>query len=69
MYKLYKLLNRLAAWGCMVGICIYLPIMSYREIVVSLTDKAIIVGIMGIFFYLESMRDEIHESRKQKEDR
>jgi hypothetical protein len=55
---MYKLLNRLAAWGCMVGICIYLPIMSYREIAVSLTDKAIIVGIMGIFFYLESMRED-----------
>ena len=33
-------------------LAIYLPIMSYREVVVPLTDKAIIIGILGIYFLL-----------------
>ena len=49
--KFYKFL----AWACAFGVMIYLPIMSYRGITIPLTDKAIIIGIMGIMAQLQSM--------------
>lgn len=55
--KIFKLLNRILAWCCMISISVYLPVMSYREITIPLTDRAIIIGIIGLFAYLVSKED------------
>lgn len=47
-----KLLLAMAGWVSFVGIAIYLPIMRYRGEYIPLTDRAIIIGILGIYFIL-----------------
>jgi len=47
-----KFLYKMGAYGCFLGVSIYLPIMNYRGIEVSLETKAILTGILGIYFLL-----------------
>ena len=53
---MFKILCRIGSWLGFIGITIYLPIMSYREVEVPLETKAILVGVSGLYLLLWSKK-------------